>query len=61
MIICAWCNQPMREEDGIDSHGICEACIWKHFPQVVRAREERKESESEWKKWGCSKTGTIYR
>ena len=36
--ICAWCGAVLDPGDGSDnrvSHGICPACVDKHFPKPV--------------------------
>ncbi len=38
-VICAWCGKDMGEKDGKGvegvSHGICEDCVNKHFPEIT--------------------------
>lgn len=36
--LCAWCGVTVKEgpDDGRVSHGICPACVEKHFPEVSR-------------------------
>lgn len=35
-VICAWCNQEIKADDGSglpDSHGICPACADRYYPK----------------------------
>ena len=38
-VICAWCGKDMGEKDGKGvegvSHGICEDCVNKYFPEIT--------------------------
>lgn len=37
-LICAWCKRVLREGDGVDahaSHGLCESCREKYFPDCA--------------------------
>lgn len=36
-IVCSWCQQniPNQLSEVPDSHGICQPCIDKHFPEVA--------------------------
>lgn len=34
--VCAWCNAHLQYIACEGSHGICESCIEKHFPEEER-------------------------
>jgi len=39
-VICAWCGKFMyygETTDGSPSHGLCHACLHKHFPDFAEA------------------------
>lgn len=32
-LVCAWCQRVLREGSGPTSHGLCESCREKYFPE----------------------------
>lgn len=46
-MLCAWCDKFMYYLDfpsKLDSHGICDSCLRKHFPQVWKDMQKAKRS-----------------
>ena len=45
MLVCAWCGREIDRKPGLGqsgvSHGCCDECQRKYFPQTVRGKNER--------------------
>ena len=46
-VVCAWCQCHISgdPDDPVVSHGICEACVEKHFPELADEMEESDDGE----------------
>lgn len=58
-VACAWCGKDMDEKDGRGvegtSHGICEECENKHFPEMTIPEPSAFKVRAELRKYPTSK------